>query len=282
MTEKARSKKLHTLMELHERHFFKLPISGLICSADIEEQNFQLLIGKNEDGSEIYGILPFEQFSIQNLKLLKENPYNSETDCLGKDGFFSIGKWVTVQITHFEDSKIYLSRKVNQEHFFNSLYCGQIVTCEITSLCKFAIFSDIGNGIVAYCPVQNFSKTRYESLLNCCNIGDKFRAVITNINENGQITVSRIKYDLLYGHSNAISLKPGLNTICRIGMPVPSHSPGFFIEISPSITGIMDVPQDVELLEGMYVSCVLRKIRKRDGRDLYHFGFISIVDTFGL
>lgn len=266
------SKKLLTLEEIKQSFSEQTLISGQIIFADPNDKIFKVLIGQNEDQSPIYGILPFDEFSVQNFNLIKPDPKNPNQFILGKDAFFSGGKWINCYIISMNNNNIYISRKMTQTIEFYNLEVGQEVNCEITSLNHPYTFVDIGKGIVALNLIQDLSITRYTDVKNWFNVGDKFSAIITDIQPNKRIFVSRKAY--FEKHSLNETIKINQILPCRIADKIAG---GYFVEITPLISGIMDTEKTFQ--EGQNVLCYVKRITKRNnGKIAYHLTFCNTLD----
>lgn len=219
----------------------------------------------------IWGILPFDEFSIQPQKLIKPDLFDPALDALDQAAVFSVGKWIAAKITSMSSGKIYLSRKRNQQKTFEHFLIGQSVICQVTSLAGFAAFVDIGEGIVAIAHISELSVTRYKDINKWLHIGEKFLGIITSISEDGKIIVSRKEYHL--GHD--ISLNRNQAILAKVGSPLPDGT-GYFVEITPSISGIMNSERDVEFEEAQEVICCVRRyVVLNNGNIGYKLSFVG-------
>ena len=258
-------KKLLTMPELERCFESKISISGKMLSADPDEQIFKVLIGYKDDDSPILGILHFNDYSLQPQELLKPDPLYPNRNILGKDAIFSGGTWINCFITSISEN-IYISRTLTQAHSYHNLKVGQEVTCTITGLHHPSTFVDIGNGIIALNIIQELAVTRYENVNKWFEIGEKFPAIITEITPDNRIYVSRKQYFMR--HTPDI-IKEHEMRICRICNPIAS---GYFVEIDPLNTGIMDAEANENFSEGDEVVCFVQRVTKRtDGKTHYHF-----------
>lgn len=269
-------KQLLTWDEIVQSYEDHTVVRGKIIMADPNEQYFKVQIGYKEDETPILAILPFSEFSIQNLTLSKTSEINTNTFSLGKDAIFSVGKWIEFYINSIiSPEKIYLSRKATQVIPFHNLQEGQEVICTITSINHPFVFVDIGKGIVALNMVQELSSCRYENVANWFNVGEKFPAIITEIGIDKRISVSRKEYFLKHA-SDYDDIKEDQTRICRIATPIDN---GWFVEISPLVFGIMDTKEKMNFKEGEEVICFIKKINNRfDGKLAYHLKFVAKIE----
>lgn len=244
-----------TLEEIQQSFVEQTVISGQIISANPYQKIFKVLIGRNKDRSPIFGTLSFDDYSIQHFRLLEADTSNPSNFILGKDAYFSIGNWIKCYIISMNNNNIYLSRKETQLITFQNLQIGQEVNCKVTTLNHPYTFVDIGNGIIALAPINELSLTRYTDVKNWFNIGDKFSAIITNITPDKKICVSRKAYIEKTTYNKKIL--PEEIIPCRISNKLDG---GYFVEITPLISGIMDTEEILD--EGSYVLGYVKKVKE--------------------
>ena len=97
-------------------------------------------------------------------------------------------------ITDNSSTYALLSRKKAQEmcleYIYNNLRAGDIIDVRITHLESFGAFCDIGCGNIALLPIDSISVSRISHPRDRFKVGDRIKAIISSIGENGRITLS--------------------------------------------------------------------------------------------
>ena len=128
-----------------------------------------------------------------------------------------VGKPVCFIITEIksdEDGELYalLSRKKAQtlcKSYIESEYkIGQVIDTVVTHLESFGAFCDIGCGNIALLPIDAISVSRISHPKDRFYVGDKIKAVIKSIADDGKITLSH-KELLGTWEENAREFSPG-------------------------------------------------------------------------
>jgi len=153
----------------------------------------------------------------------------------------------------------HLSRRMAQESamefFLEQLIPGSILTGRVTRNEAFGSFVDIGCGVIAMLPIERISVSRIS------HPGDRFRpgqkilaAVLSLDRERRRITLTHRE---LLGTwlENASRFQPG-ETVPGIVRSV--HDYGCFIELSPNLSGLADLREDVS--SGDSVSVYIKSI----------------------
>lgn len=256
---------MNTLKEMFEN---RTPISGKIILADLAGEFFKIEFQNPENGKLIYGILPFKEYSVQKFIKLTKNTGKSKI--LSNSAVFAVGQTVSCHITDLSKDNIYLSQKSTQIETFSSLHEGSIVHCKITAINKNLTFVKLPNNLIALIPIIELSASRYVDIKNWVNVGDEIPGVITKKESDGKIIISRKKY---YHYYEPIEINQV--RYCKISTPIDT---GYFVEINPGYSGIMDNPLDMPLdvSEGEIVRCVIHKKRLRpDGVTAYNLRYFG-------
>lgn len=236
------------------------PLSGRIIAADPHTQSFSVELDSAQ--FPMFGTLPFSDFSVQDSDFMADNTY------LSKYARHQVGKAVVAYVTSCEPIK--LSRIERQQHAMSFLKEGQPVLCKATHYSKFGVFVElddqIGSGLTALCPHSNLSLVRYSDISKWISIGETFPAIIKSISQDGKINVSRKEYYQISSSYENYSVDQII--LCKVG-PALSDGIGYFVEVNPGITGILDLPNlDLKLYEGMYISAVITKKRLLAGNNV--------------
>lgn len=151
-----------------------------------------------------------------------------------------------------------LSRKKAQiickDYILNTFKTGDIIDAKITHLESFGAFCDIGCGNVALLPIDAISVSRISHPKDRFSVGDKIKAVVKNIADDGKITLSH-KELLGTWEENAVLFSAG-QTVTGVVRSVESY--GIFVEITPNLAGLAE-PKD-NVFVGQQASVYIKSI----------------------
>ncbi len=174
-----------------------------------------------------------------------------------------VNKPVVCRITDFktdERGEVYamLSRKSVQQDcmrdYISRLVPGCIIDATVTHMEAFGVFADIGAGISALMPIDSISVSRIPHPSARFTPGQKIKAVVKAIDENGRITLS---YKELLGtwEENAADFAPG-ETVPGIVRSVERY--GIFVELRPNLAGLAEYVPGVE--PGQHASVYIKNL----------------------
>lgn len=151
-----------------------------------------------------------------------------------------------------------LSRKSVQEdcmrEYISSLTPGCIIDAVVTHMEPFGVFADIGAGISALMPIDSISVSRIPHPSARFTPGQKIKAVVKSVDENGRITLS---YKELLGtwEENAALFRAG-ETVPGIVRSVERY--GIFVELKPNLAGLAEYVPGVE--PGQHASVYIKNL----------------------
>ena len=151
-----------------------------------------------------------------------------------------------------------LSRKAVQldcmREYVSSLVPGQVIEAVVTHMESFGVFADIGAGICALMPIDSISVSRIPHPSARFTAGEKIKAVVKSIDENGRITLS---YKELLGtwEENAALFKAG-ETVPGIVRSVERY--GIFVELKPNLAGLAEYVPGV--VPGQHASVYIKNL----------------------
>ena len=176
-----------------------------------------------------------------------------------------VGKPVCFIITEIksdDDGELYalLSRKKAQtlcKSYIESEYkIGQVIDTVVTHLESFGAFCDIGCGNIALLPIDAISVSRISHPKDRFYVGDKIKAVIKSIADDGKITLSH-KELLGTWEENAREFSPG-QTVTGVIRSVEDY--GIFVEITPNLAGLAEPRENDKV--GQQASVFIKSILK--------------------
>jgi len=183
-------------------------------------------------GNEIYGILPFDETTIYPLTYSKSNHYK-----LPKQVHSLVWEKVRVKITHIDGDNIYLSRKANMQEAYKYLKTCSHVLFYINGMSSTRAFGDIGDGIVAALDIKEVCRTRIRNISEFFHVGNTIWTKIISEDDSSRFFVSYKEAIQPYNPDNY-----KLFDTCRvkIGEPVDDVHSGYFVHVTPTVSGILD------------------------------------------
>ncbi len=174
-----------------------------------------------------------------------------------------VNKPVVCRIIDFktdEKGEVYaiLSRKSVQKDcmrdYISQLVPGCVIDATVTHMESFGVFADIGAGISALMPIDSISVSRIPHPSARFTPGQKIKAVVKSIDENGRITLS---YKELLGtwEENAADFAPG-ETVPGIVRSVERY--GIFVELRPNLAGLAEYVPGV--VPGQHASVYIKNL----------------------
>lgn len=151
-----------------------------------------------------------------------------------------------------------LSRKAVQldcmRDYISKLTPGCVIDAVVTHMESFGVFADIGAGISALMPIDSISVSRIPHPGARFTPGQKIKAVVKSIDENGRITLS---YKELLGtwEENAALFKAG-ETVPGIVRSVERY--GIFVELKPNLAGLAEYVPGV--VPGQHASVYIKNL----------------------
>ena len=151
-----------------------------------------------------------------------------------------------------------LSRRAVQQdcmrEYVSTLVPGQVIEAVVTHMESFGVFADIGAGICALMPIDSISVSRIPHPSARFTAGEKIKAIVKSVDENGRITLS---YKELLGtwEENAALFKAG-ETVPGIVRSVERY--GIFVELKPNLAGLAEYVPGVE--PGQHASVYIKNL----------------------
>lgn len=156
-----------------------------------------------------------------------------------------VNKPVCFKILRFHDDEngvrtAVLSRRAVQEdcrkEYLSVLRPGDVIDACVTRLEPFGAFCDVGAGIPALLPIDNISVSRIPHPSARFSVGQKIRAVLKSVDENGRITLTH-KELLGTWEENAAHFSAG-ETVSGVVRSVEKY--GIFVELAPNLAGLAE------------------------------------------
>lgn len=207
-------------------------VVGFVEDIDSDNRILKVHLGNN-----IYSILPFDEATVYPLKYKGNQNYPIQILNL-------LNKRICVKVTSIEDGNIILSRKANQIDAYNYLSNLDTFNFHVINIHGRMTFGDVGSGILGVMYINELCKSR---------IRDPHE-IISN---NSDIIVKKIDCDDDRDFQFTVSYKqtfPKFNpkdfpfhTVVEgfFNEPVDELYSGYYVHISPQVTGICDRPSGI-------------------------------------
>ena len=245
-----------THADIAKMHRFGSPLRGLIKSANLEKEEFTVLLSDS-----VTATMPFKESLIQShISTVLVNSYGDKI--LSFYCRSLLGTYVTVHIKSISTAEIKVTRIPSLWESFSILMeeckkTNSFYKCVVLSIAPKSVFVDIGGGIVGLVPIQNLSCLRYTNLNRWIHVGDSFYAKMDARSEFNKMkfTLSRKEYSIATISANTFQKNDIVSVL--VGDKVPTND-GYFVELTPGICGIMDSNRVIR--EGSTALDVISKI----------------------
>ena len=230
----------------YEQFELDTPVVGIALRFDSKSREIIVDLG------DFTGIIPENEVCIGDFTYSRfsDIPYQISS---------VIGKKVRALVKGIsDDGTILLSRKASMLEAWDNLEEVTILQAKITSIASFGIFIDIGNGITSYINKRDCSVTRYYDINKWFEIGDN---TLIRIIEKNPVTfrISCSRKDAYPTVSESKTVNVGDFLAAKVGKS-PFLEGGYYCEITPAITGIVDTQKEFE--EGAMIPVKVKSLRK--------------------
>ncbi len=169
--------------------------------------------------------------------------------CFLVKGFSKNATGETVAVLNRREAQI-----LARDEFLGNLSVGDIIDGVITHIESFGCFVDIGAGLIALLPIDSISVSRISHPRDRFKVGQRIKAIIKLIAEDGKITLSH-KELLGTWSENAEKFNIG-ETVPGIIRSVENY--GVFVELAPNLAGLAEYSGEVKV--GQEASVYIKNI----------------------
>ena len=231
-------------------------ITGKVTEILTDKEVLIVLLGKSDNGGDIVGILPFSEVTIYPFK------YSSNPNRILPLQIATLkNKLIRVKVAYIKDEYIKLSRKANMLNAIEHLKECEFAFFVVQSLTEKMCFGDIGDGIVGCISIKNISKSRIANVCERLHKGDKTWTKILSFNEERQSFF--LSYKDVFREYDPKNYKHGDTIVCTVCTPVDSSHSGYFAEVSPQVSGIVDSNNLTPILAyGDKIECFIKTTSK--------------------
>ena len=149
-------------------------------------------------------------------------------------------KKIRVKVIYMKDDEIYVSRRKNMEEAAAIIKECSTVYCRVYNMSTKHVFCDIGDGINAILIMREITKTRANTTSEFFHIGSTFSAMILSVDDMNRFKISYKQMFKPYDPKDYVS---GDCLACRVHAPVDNNMSGFYVSVTPQVSGILDVTQ---------------------------------------
>lgn len=204
-------------------------------------------------GPDIYGVIPYSEFEYS----ISGNTPKSIA-VINRVAKFTCFKVVSIEDDTEGKTRVNLSRKAAQqecyENYIKTLKVGQVIDAKMTHAESYGAFCDIGCGITALLPIENFCIVRVNDPKKTLRKFKNLKAIVKSIDENGRIILTH-KELLGTWEQEAAKFKAGDVVVGTVRL---IEKYGIFVELTPNLAGLAEKIDDVH--EGDVVSVFIRSI----------------------
>ena len=167
-------------------------------------------------------------------------------------------KVINIEETGEDHYNVTLSRRQAQkecyDNFVAKLQLGQVINCKITHVEEYGAFCDLGCGLIALLPVENFCIARIRDPKRTISKYRNLKVIVKSVDDNGRIILTQ-KELLGTWEQEAAKFKPG-DTVAGTVRLVEEY--GVFVELTPNLAGLAEPISDVHV--GDTVSVFIKSI----------------------
>ena len=242
-----------TLTEIRRKYEENEAITGHVHGFDVKARIIFVSLGNG-----IEGILSFDEVCMEELKQIRGLPAQVKS--------ITRKNSIRVKIVGIEDDIIYVSRKANLLDVFNKLekLGTAFYNATFENASKHNVFCDIGEGVIAYCSVEELTRVFIDDARNWVKIGNHVRVRTTKFSSSENLIWCSIKKASM---GNYKKIKPKTKLMAKVGKSIEDENgivTGYFVEITPAIAGIADICENYTLekmpKQGEMVRCYVRSV----------------------
>jgi len=203
-------------------------------------------------GDEIVSHMPYCEATIYPLRYPK-----NLTSSIPANIYSLVGKNIRVRITGIGGHFIKVSRKASMISALENIYKSELATFHIKSVEHKCAFGDVGAGIIGRMIIDEVCRTHIKSIKEYFKPNAIIPIKILEITEDKCANVS---YKQTFQPYNKQEYTVGMVVRGKVCDYIRnSKNPGFYINISPQVSGIMDVKSGQKQFKyGAMVECLIR------------------------
>lgn len=230
-------------------------VTGIVVYYNPSKKTVTVDLGNNIFGTMSWDEVTIYEFSYPKIEVVRDVP---------RQILSILYKKIRCKIIDLDISKnhIFLSRKKNMLEVFleirKNFMC--IYEGEVISKYKYGNFYDIGDGILAFCHITEYTYTFIKDLGTWTSLGEISKLKLCSISENFKIRCSR--KEAVNSEEGYSFYKRSQIVIVRLSEPIYSEGKitGYFAEINPAVMGIADIGDKQCFKTGDVVTAVIKKV----------------------
>lgn len=170
-----------------------------------------------------------------------------------------IGRNIMAYIDDIVGEKVLLNRarlqREYKEEFLSILESGTIIDTKVLSIAPFGVFVDLGYGVLGLLPIGDVSIARFPNIFEVFSKGDDIKVVYKGLYPTGYVVTHKELLGTWEENLSEFKMGGYCHGIIRDLKPY-----GAFIEITPNLTGLAEVPEYMNLDIGDTVCVKLKNI----------------------
>jgi len=205
-------------------------------------------------GDSSVALMPFSEATIYPLIPSKRPESSVPANIMSL-----LNKKVRVKVDSISDDNISVSRRANMNSTYKLLQnCG---TCSfrVLNMTTTTAFGDVGDGIIGILFIKDVCRAHIQDISEYFRRGDIYKAAIIHRDSKKRFELSTKKISKPYIKSD---FNIGMVVRGKVCNRVPnSKRPGYYINISPQVSGIMNINNHEQSFEyGTSVECLVTGI----------------------
>lgn len=230
-------------------------ITGKVVDYDFNQKNLKIFLGNN-----IYATMEWQEATIYPFRY----PRIAIANNVPREILSLIHKKVRVKVINIDSDHIYVSRKKNMIEIFEMIreetrenpeivYSGRIV-----GKYKYGAFYDIGDGILAFCHISEYTSVYVRNFTSWVSIGEKAYLKLVKIDNDYKINCSRKQAAErttvdLYNRYDVVLIK--------LSEPLYEKESitGYYAEVTPIISGIANNGEGRIYCPGDIVTAIVKR-----------------------
>lgn len=237
-------------------------ITGFVESLDAASEEIIVQLGDN-----LYAKMKFDQTTIYPYTYSNNpnRPLPLQICCL-------LHKNIRIKVKDITDNTIWVSRKKNMEEAFEYLKtCSSVMFHIFSTTVQFA-FGDVGDGILGRLYFGEISRMQVRNISEYVHKNDNIWVNVIAFDDTKRL---RLSYKSTFPEYNPSDFQIGDSVTAKVGEFVDDTKTAYFMEITPQVSGIMDLrPWEPLLNYGDKVECII-KAAKTKGLKLKFARFIK-------
>lgn len=231
-------------------------ITGRVVGYDVTARTLTVFLG-----NEIYATMDWDEATIYPFRY----PKIAIARSVPREIFSLIHRKVRVKVTYIDSDNIYVSRRNNMLQVIEKIkkeveeHPGRTYTGRIIGKYKYGVFYDIGEGILAFCHISEYTSIYVRDLTSWASIGEKSDVKIVKCEDNYKLNCSRKQAE----EKRSVTLYKRYDVLLiKLSEPLYENNSvtGYFAEVNSVIAGIADNGEGHQYRSGDIVTAIVKRV----------------------